>query len=99
MSRTVFCRKYQKDLPGLDRAPYPGTKGQDLYDNVSQQAWDDWMKYQTMLINERQLNMMDMGARTYLGEQMDKFFSGEETDAVEGYVPPEQANAQDKSND
>jgi len=88
MSRTVYCRKYQKELEGLDRPPYPGAKGQDLFNNISKQAWSDWMKFQTMLINERQLNMMDMGSRTYLAAQMDKFFSGEDTDKVEGYVPP-----------
>ena len=94
MSRTVYCRRYKKELEGLDRPPYPGAKGQDLYDNISKQAWGDWMQYQTMLINERQLNMMDMTARTYLAEQMDKFFSGEETDKVEGYVPPDANSAE-----
>ncbi|WP_317933291.1 oxidative damage protection protein [Halioxenophilus sp. WMMB6] len=89
MSRTVFCRRYQKELEGLERPPYPGAKGEDLYNNISKQAWNDWMKYQTMLINERQLNMMDLTARTYLSEQMEKFFAGAETDKVEGYVPPE----------
>lgn len=89
MSRTVFCRKFQKELPGLDFPPMPGAKGQDLYENISKQAWQEWMSHQTMLINEKRLNMMDMSARTYLQEQMDKFFSGEEVDKVEGYVPPE----------
>jgi Fe-S cluster biosynthesis and repair protein YggX len=46
------------------------------------------MSHQTMLINEKRLNMMDMTARTYLSEQMAKFLSGEEYDAAEGYVPP-----------
>lgn len=88
MSRTVFCRKYQQDLEGLDNPPYPGPKGQDIFDNVSKKAWQEWMSHQTMLINEKRLNMMDMTARTYLTEQMEKFFSGEEYDAAEGYVPP-----------
>ena len=95
MSRTIFCRRYQKELEGLERPPYPGAKGQDLYDNISKQAWGDWMKYQTMLINERQLNMMDLTARAYLNEQMDKFFAGEDTDQVEGYVPPSAQNSTD----
>ncbi|GAB2190662.1 oxidative damage protection protein [Sessilibacter sp. MAH2] len=87
MSRTVFCRRYQKELEGLERPPYPGAKGEDLFNNVSKQAWEEWMKYQTMLINERKLNMMDLTARTYLNEQMEKFFSGSETDQIEGFVP------------
>ncbi|MCY4124856.1 MAG: Fe(2+)-trafficking protein, partial [Pseudomonas sp.] len=27
MTRTVMCRKYNEELPGLDRPPYPGAKG------------------------------------------------------------------------
>ena len=88
MSRTVFCKKHQKELEGLGAPPMPGPKGQDIFDNISKQAWQEWMQHQTMLINEKQLNMMDMGARTYLGEQMQKFFSNEDYEQAEGYVPP-----------
>ena len=70
MARTVFCRKYQQELEGLDAPPYPGPKGQDIFDKVSKKAWQEWMSHQTMLINEKRLNMMDMTARTYLMEQM-----------------------------
>jgi len=89
MTRMVFCRKYQKDMEGLDRPPYPGPKGQELFENVSKQAWQEWLKHQTMLINEKQLNMMDATARAYLGEQLDKFLSGDDYDKAEGYVAPE----------
>ncbi len=89
MSRTVFCKKYQKDLPGLERPPFPGPKGQEIFDNVSMQAWEEWQAHQTMLINERQLNMMDTGARIFIQEEMQKFLAGEEYAKADGYVPPE----------
>ena len=88
MARMVMCRKYKKEMEGLAVPPLPGPKGQDLFENVSKQAWGEWMEHQTRIINEKQLNMMDMGARTYLAEQMNKFFSGEEVDQAEGYIPP-----------
>lgn len=88
MPRMVFCRKYKQELEGLDRPPYPGAKGQDIYDNVSKKAWQEWMTHQTMLINEKRLNVMDTGTRVYLTEQMAKFLSGETYDQAEGYVPP-----------
>jgi Fe-S cluster biosynthesis and repair protein YggX len=91
MARMVMCRKYKKEMEGLAMAPLPGAKGQDMYDNVSKQAWGEWMQHQTLLINEKQLSLMDIGARTYLGEQMTKFFSGEDVDQAEGYVPPSEA--------
>jgi len=88
MVRTVFCRKLKQELPGLDTPPFPGPKGEEIFNNISKQAWADWMTHQTTLINEMRLNMMDLTARTYLSEQREKFFAGEEVDQAEGYVPP-----------
>ncbi|HRF87738.1 MAG: oxidative damage protection protein [Cellvibrionales bacterium] len=88
MSRTVFCRKYQQEMEGLDKPPFPGAKGQELFASVSKQAWQEWIAHQTMLINEKKLNMMDMTARTYLSEQRDLFLSGDAFDKADGYVPP-----------
>ncbi|WP_426133548.1 oxidative damage protection protein [Pseudomonas sp. PWP3-1b2] len=90
MTRTIMCRKYKEELPGLERPPYPGAKGQDVFDNVSAQAWADWMKHQTLLINEKRLNMMNAEDRKYLAGEMDKFFSGGDYDKADGYVPPAQ---------
>lgn len=88
MSRTVFCRKYQKDLKGLDIPPMPGVPGEDIYNNISEQAWKEWQNKQTMLINEKQLNMMSADDRAFLKEQMEKFFNNEDIASIEGYVPP-----------
>lgn len=88
MPRMVFCRKYEQEMEGLDMPPYPGTKGQDIFNHVSKKAWQEWMAHQTLLINEKRLNMMDMGTKVYLSEQMTKFLSGENVDQAEGYVPP-----------
>ena len=92
MTRMVNCRRYKEALEGLDRPPLPGAKGQDIFDHVSKKAWLEWQSHQTMLINEKHLNMMDPDARQYLSEQMELFFSGAEHDHAEGYVPPSQAD-------
>ena len=88
MSRTVFCQKYQKELEGLDNPPLPGPKGIEIFEKISKQAWGEWLQHQTMIINEKQLNMMDIGSRTYLTEQRTKFFNNEDFEQAEGYVPP-----------
>lgn len=90
MSRNVFCKKYQKELEGLDAPPFPGHKGQDIFDSISKQAWLDWQAHQTMLINEKHLSLVDPDARKYLQQEMDKFFAGEDYDQAEGYVAPSQ---------
>ncbi|GAB3478997.1 oxidative damage protection protein [Marinomonas epiphytica] len=88
MSNTVFCKKYQKELEALTRAPLPGAKGQDILQNVSKQAWEEWQLLQTMMINEKQLNLMQPESRKYVMEQMEKFFNNEPTDKLTGYVDP-----------
>jgi Fe-S cluster biosynthesis and repair protein YggX len=89
MSRTVKCIRYGEELPGLDAPPYPGPKGQEIFENVSKKAWEEWQANQTMLINEKQLSLVDPQTRKYLQQEMDKFLSGGEYDKAEGYVPPE----------
>ena len=89
MARTVFCKKYQQTLEGLDLPPLPGAKGREIFEAISKKAWDEWLQLQTMLINEKQLNTMNMTDRTYLNEQMNKFFNNEDHDRAGGYVPLE----------
>ena len=88
MSRQVFCRKYQTEMEGLDFAPFPGAKGQDFFDNVSKQAWQEWLKHQTTLITEKRLNVFAADAQKFLAEQREKFFSNDETlEKAEGLKP------------
>jgi len=91
MSRMVNCAKLGKEAPGLSRPTYPGDLGKRIWENVSQEAWDMWMKQQTMLINEYRLSPMDPKARKFLEEEMEKFFfNAEESQMPEGYTPPQQ---------
>ena len=87
MTRMVFCKHFGEELEGLERPPLPGPKGQKIFEEVSKKAWQAWQAEQTMLINEKQLSLMDPEARKYLQDQMDKYLSGENYDRAEGFVP------------
>ncbi len=87
--KMVNCIKLKQELEGLERMPFPGDLGKKIFEQVSKQAWADWLKHQTMLINENRLNMSDVRARQYLSRQLDRYFFGDGTaDTVAGYVPP-----------
>jgi len=88
MARTVHCIKLNKEAEGLDFPPVPGEMGKKLYMSVSKEAWQQWLKHQTMLINENRLNLADARARQYLARQMENHFFGGGADAAAGYVPP-----------
>ena len=88
MARMVQCIKLGREAEGLDRLPYPGALGQRLFEQVSKEAWQGWIKHQTMLVNENRLNLADLQARKYLATQMENYFFGGGTDAIQDYVPP-----------
>ena len=75
------------EAEGLDSPPFPGPKGQFIYDNVSQQAWQEWMDMQTMIINEQRLASFDPKAKKLLEEEREKFLFAGGFEVPEGYVP------------
>jgi len=88
MSRTVHCVKLGREAEGLDRPPYPGELGQRVFEQVSKQAWADWLRHQTMLINENRLSPMDPKARRFLEEQMQAYFFGAGSEPPPDFTPP-----------
>jgi Fe-S cluster biosynthesis and repair protein YggX len=90
MSRIVQCVKLKKEGEGLKVAPYPGELGKRIYQNVSQEAWQQWLQHQTMLINESRLTPIEPKARKFLEEEMEKFFFGSGSKLPDEFVAPEE---------
>ena len=85
--RLVRCIKYQRELPGLKRRPYPGELGQRLFEQVSALAWNDWVEHSKMIINEYRVVSTDPRAMQMLYEQCDAFFFGAGVERPAEYVP------------
>ena len=88
MSRKVQCVKLGREAEGLDFPPWPGELGQRLYDSVSKEAWQEWLRQQTILINEYKLNPLEAEHKRYLAAQMEAWFFGD------GIVLPDAWNPQ-----
>ena len=89
MARTVQCVLLKREGEGLDRAPYPGELGRRIYEQVSKEAWAQWLRQQTLLINEYRLTPIEPKARKFLEAEMEKFFFGAGSQAPQGFQPPE----------
>ena len=74
----VFCKKFQEELDAMTLPPLPGEKGEELMQNYSQAAWNEWIKLQTMLINERHLDLSEKENRKWLSEQMALFLENKD---------------------
>jgi Fe-S cluster biosynthesis and repair protein YggX len=87
MVRQVHCVKLNKEAEGLDFPPYPGDLGKKLYESVSKEAWQLWLRQQTMLINEYRLSLADPKSQAFLKEELEKFFYGEGSAPPADFVP------------
>ena len=86
--RKVFCVKFKKELPGLNESPFDGHPlGQRIFDNVSQEAWRQWLEHQKMILNEYRLNLGKREHQEMLLAEMEKYFFSEGTNLPPGYVP------------
>ncbi|HJP37193.1 MAG TPA: oxidative damage protection protein [Gammaproteobacteria bacterium] len=89
MSRTVNCIKLGREAEGLQVPPYPGDLGQRIFENVSKEAWQQWVQHQTMLINEYRLTPIEPKDRQFLEEEMAKHFFGDGSNVPGEFVAPE----------
>jgi Fe-S cluster biosynthesis and repair protein YggX len=89
MARMVNCVKLGASAEGLDNPPFPGPKGQQIFEHVSKQAWQEWLKTQTMLINEYRLQSFDPKAKKFLEEERNKFLFAGGFEMPDAYVPPQ----------
>lgn len=82
--KLVQCLKLNKQLPGLQKPPFPGPLGKKIYENISAEAWSMWREdMQIKVLNEYRLSMSDPAAHQVLLKQMKLFLnleSGEQVD-------------------
>jgi len=85
----VQCVVLGTEAEGLDYVPYPGELGQRIYEHVSKEGWQRWLRHQTMLINEYRLTPIEPKARQFLVAEMEKFFFGGGSEKPREYVEPQ----------
>jgi Fe-S cluster biosynthesis and repair protein YggX len=88
MAHTVFCAHFKKEMEGLEEPPFDSELGQKIYNNVSKQAWGEWVERQKMLLNEYRLQPWTPQAQNFLVQQMEEFLFGEGSSLPADYVPP-----------
>lgn len=87
--RSVYCSYLKREAEGLDRIPYPGELGKRIFENISKEAWQAWLRHQTMLMNEYRLSPIEPKARKFLVEEMEKFLFGGGSEKPGGFVSPD----------
>jgi len=93
-ARIVHCRLLKKELPGLDRPPYRNELGQQLYNEVSKEAWQQWLKDSVKFINTYRVDLASTDGQKFMLKQCAIYFKYEEGElAGTAFVPKDGAEA------
>lgn len=87
--KTVKCIKLGRELSAMDRPPFKGEFGQRLFENVSKEAWRQWLEHSKMLINEYRLDMTHPAHQKTWFAECEKYFFGEGSSLPSEFKPVE----------
>lgn len=87
--RLVECIKLKKTLPGLKKPPFPTAFGEQIYENVSEEAWKLWLTESVRIINTYRLDLSSREGTEFMLKQMKVWFGFEEGEiAATAWTPP-----------
>jgi Fe-S cluster biosynthesis and repair protein YggX len=87
--RMVQCKKLGQLLPGMKRPPYRNEFGQQLYNEISQQAWDQWLKDSVKYINTYRVDLATPAGQKFMLDQCAIYFGYKEGNLAEtAWTPP-----------
>jgi Fe-S cluster biosynthesis and repair protein YggX len=70
----IQCVRCGQSGPQMAKPPFRNEVGEKLFNTVCQRCWDQWLRYQTALINHNGLDVRDKEAREFLMENLQAFF-------------------------
>ncbi len=69
----ILCARCGQMGPQLSRPPLRNELGERVFAGICQRCWDQWLRYQTALINHNGLDVRDKPAREFLTANMEAF--------------------------
>lgn len=88
-NRLVQCIKLKKELPGLARPPFPNDFGQYLFENLSKEAWDQWLQESVRYINTYRVDLSSREGTEFMLKQLKIWLGVEEGEqAATAWTPP-----------
>jgi Fe-S cluster biosynthesis and repair protein YggX len=69
----IECARCGNRGQQLTKAPLRNELGERVHTSICQSCWDEWLRYQTALINHYGLDVRDREARDFLTQNMEAF--------------------------
>jgi Fe-S cluster biosynthesis and repair protein YggX len=77
MARIVYCLRLKRETEGLNAPPYPGALGERIYENISREAWQQWLVHLSTLLSSYRLSSADPASLAFIEQHMLNFLFGE----------------------
>ena len=71
----ITCLRCKKETQGFSETPLPGPHGDELLQHTCPPCFDDWMRMETMIINEYRLDLGLPRNQELLNMEMAKFLA------------------------
>lgn len=69
----IKCVRCGQVNPQIAKPPFRNELGTRIHEQICQQCWDQWLRYQTALINHNGLDVRDKPARDFLTANLEAF--------------------------
>ena len=69
----IQCERCGQSGAQLPKPPLRNELGERVFRSICQQCWDQWLRYQTALINHNGLDVREKDAREFLTANMEAF--------------------------
>jgi Fe-S cluster biosynthesis and repair protein YggX len=89
--RIVHCRLLKRDLPGLERAPFRNELGQKIFDEISKEGWQQWLKDSVKFINTYRVDLASPEGQKFMANQCAIYFGFAEGEAAQTAWTPDTA--------
>ena len=98
-TRLVKCKKLGKELPGLVKPPYKNELGKRIYDEVSKEAWDMWIRDSVKYINTYRVDLTSPEGQKFMFDQAEVYFGFKDGKLADTAFVPAQPSAGDDAAD
>lgn len=80
----IECVRCGQRNPQLQRPPFRNELGERIHSSICALCWDQWLRYQTALINHYGLDVREREARDFLTANLEAYlFDRGETDEID----------------
>jgi len=69
----IQCTRCGQPGPQLAKPPLRNELGERIHGSICQGCWDQWLRFQTVLINHNGLDVRDRPAREFLMANMEAY--------------------------